>query len=237
MPRIYRRIKELWLDGFHWWLDWVYASFWQIKGALIPANFARYKRGDPKKPAIILLPGVYERWDFLQPLADLLDEKNYRLHIIECLGYNRSTVESAAELVMEYIAKHEIDKYIFVAHSKGGLIGKYVMMHSIDSGCLGMVAINTPFSGSKLARFMPYKTLRVFSPLAPVVKTLRLDSHVNGKIISIYSQFDPHIIEGSYLEGARRNLRLPVRGHIKILASPQVKRRVLEAVQEIGSLN
>lgn len=235
MSTIYRWLKEIAVDAFNWWLDFVYAGFWQVRGVLLPTNFARYTRGDARKPAIILLPGVYERWDFLQPLASLLDENNYRLHIIESLGYNRSPIESAAEQVNEYIATHDLGKYIFVAHSKGGLIGKYVMMNDDQSNCLGMVAINTPFSGAKLARFMLDKTLRDFSPLAPVVKTLSVDKHVNSKIISIYSQFDPQIIEGSHLEGARYNLRLPVRGHMKILASREVKQRVLEAVRETSS--
>jgi hypothetical protein len=49
------------------------------------------------------------------------------------------------------------------------------------------------------------------------------------RITSIFGQFDPHIPEGSELEGAT-NIRLDIGGHFRILSDADCIRAVLNAV-------
>ena len=62
-------------------------------------------------------------------------------------------------------------------------------------------------------------------PLRLLAEELR----VNGRITSIWAEFDPHIPGGSRLQGAT-NVELPVQGHFRILGSPELLEAVERAV-------
>lgn len=96
--------------------------------------------------AILLLPGVYERWDIMEPIARLLSQHGYTVHTVKALGLNRGSVEEMASLAKKYLNSLPDQNYIIIAHSKGGLIGKYLMSHYDTKGLIkGMIALNTPF--------------------------------------------------------------------------------------------
>ena len=60
-----------------------------------------------------------------------------------------------------------------VAHSKGGLIGKHLLAFDDPDGRLDrLVAVATPFGGSRLARYAMGSTLRAFLPGDPVIRSL-----------------------------------------------------------------
>jgi len=92
-----------------------------------------------------------------------------------------------------------------------------------------LIAIASPFGGSAMARIAPNPALRAFLPTDPVIAGLAAERAVNARITSIYPSFDPHIPDGSALEGAR-NVEVPVVGHFRILLQPAVIAAVLEAV-------
>ena len=48
------------------------------------------------KAPIILIPGVYEKWHFLQALADPLSHKGHPIYVLEHLGYNTKEVHHSA---------------------------------------------------------------------------------------------------------------------------------------------
>jgi hypothetical protein len=52
----------------------------------------------------------------------------------------------------------------------------------------------------------------------------------DARLTSIYPTFDPHIPEGSRVEGAT-NVEIPVIGHFRILRAPGTITAVLEAVE------
>lgn len=201
-----------------------------------------YEAGEPTRPAIVLLPGVYETWLFLEPAAQRLADGGYRVYTVPALGLNKRPVPQSARLVRtrleELRREHGIGECVLVAHSKGGLIGKHVMLDGLlpETGgaaeplaprVLGMVAVGTPFAGSAYARFLLPRTLRQFSPRDAVLLSLQAQREANGRIVSIFARFDPHIPGGSALAGAR-NLRLPVSGHFRTLHNPLV----LDAIEE-----
>ena len=55
----------------------------------------------------------------------------------------------------------------------------------------------------------------------------------NKRIVSIYGMFDPHIPEGSSLDGAR-NVQIPSSyGHFRPLKNPDVLREVLNSINKM----
>ena len=156
---------------------------------------------------------------------------------------------------------------MLVAHSKGGLIGKHLLVSSgaaaaaaieaaaggdpadaaaaatagaDDSGpplgVLGLVAVCTPFHGSPLAGLFFVPSIRAFLPDDETIVMLGRDESVNGRIVSVFGRFDPHIPGGSALDGAT-NVIVPASGHFRVLGSTHthsaVARRRADAVRRL----
>jgi hypothetical protein len=227
MPRLFTRVKKVLSNGVHWWLDYAYVTYWQMRSGISRVDISRYKNGNDTLPVVLLLPGIYERWQFLKPLADAIDQAGYRLHVVTELGRNSQSVEVSAEVVERYVEGSALGEYVIVAHSKGGLVGKYVMGGRLGKRCLGMVAVNTPFSGSSYARLFFFGPLKMFSPRATIIGILGRLTRVNKRIVSLYSEFDPHIPAGSELVGAT-NVTLPLKGHFKPLGNALLRHTVVQ---------
>lgn len=212
-----------------WWtLDYAYAIYWQVRSAITRPDTAQLREGAGRP--VIVIPGIYETWQFMRPMVDALHEAGHPVHVVTLLQNNRLPVDRAASLVAEYLSAEDLRDVAIVAHSKGGLIGKYVMMQA-DAGARvhSMAAVCTPFLGSRYARFMLFPSLRAFSPTHPITGQLAREVSVNARITSIFGQFDPHIPEGSELEGAT-NIRLDIGGHFRILSDADCIGAVLHAV-------
>ncbi|QNE47087.1 alpha/beta hydrolase [Glaciihabitans sp. INWT7] len=192
----------------------------------------RYDRG--ALAPVLLLPGVYETWQFLRPVADRLNALGHPIHTLPALGYNRLTIAASAELAQRYLDERDLTRVAIVAHSKGGLIAKHMMVTDDRAGRIDtLVAINSPFGGSTLANWAPVRTLRAFSPRDKTVMTLAANLEANARITSIYSRLDPLIPEGSALAGAT-NIRLPIVGHFRPLSSPALFTEVEGAISARG---
>jgi triacylglycerol lipase len=233
MQSIYRKLKDLFINGWAWVLDYAYVMFWQVYAFFVRSKSSRYTtiktNSYTQKTPIILIPGIYENWRFMKPVADMLHKRGYEIHVISELGYNTGEIEKMALVVENYIEAHSLKKYIIVAHSKGGLVGKFLMMQQSNYESLGMIAINTPFIGSRYATLIPLKSVRIFLPNSPTLSSLMTNTLVNKKIVSIYGVFDPHIPEGSFLDGAT-NIQLPTRGHFKIMRDARVHETILKSI-------
>ena len=187
------------------------------------------------RPDVILVPGVYESWRFMAPLASLLSRHGHRVHVLRSLGYNRRPVPAGAALLGRYLAEHDLRDVVVVGHSKGGLIGKLAMVREDPAGRIrSLVAISTPFAGSDYARWVPLPAVRAFVPTDATLALLDAEPEVNARITSVYSRFDPHIPAGSALDGAR-NVELATPGHFRVLADPQLGAVLLDAVSARAS--
>ncbi|WP_194410597.1 esterase/lipase family protein [Microbacterium cremeum] len=147
---------------------------------------------------------------------------------------------------------------VLVAHSKGGLIGKHALVTSgaaveaaaeaasggdpadaaatatphsggRASGLLGLVTVATPFGGSRLARLFIVPSIRAFVPDDEIIVMLGRETSVNGRIVSVFGPWDPHIPEGSALDGAT-NVIVPTAGHFRVLGPATTHRAVLDGV-------
>ncbi|GAA2947503.1 hypothetical protein GCM10010525_09040 [Glutamicibacter bergerei] len=222
-------------QAFAWLLDYLYAGAWQLR-ALLPSKLAKQlpTSSDAQVEQIVLVPGIWESWQFMLPLARDLHQAGHRVHVVPALGYNRGTVPAMSEVVAQYLAKADLQEVVLVAHSKGGLIGKHLMAASTQGYRVNrMIAISTPFSGSSYARYAPIRSLRALSPNDTGVLKLAANLSVNARIISIFSRFDPHIPGGSELAGAT-NIKLETMGHFRLLNDQRLKQAVCEHLSSTG---
>ncbi|MGV3712211.1 esterase/lipase family protein [Pseudolysinimonas sp.] len=191
----------------------------------VPARYA-----DGVGRPVVILPGVYERWHFLRPIADRLAEAGHPVHVLPELGINARPIPVTAERVLAALARLDLRGVALVAHSKGGLVGKSAMLEDADARIDRLVAVATPFSGSRMADLTLVRSLRAFRPRHPVIRRLVAEREVNARITSIFPSFDPHIPEGSALDGAT-NVRLDVVGHFRVLEDAAAIDAVLAAVE------
>lgn len=206
--------------------------YWRY-GARPPAPI---EAGPDAPPPVLLIPGVFETWHYLKPIRDRLAALGHPVHSVPELGFNRHPIPEMAALLTAYLEHRELTGVTIVAHSKGGLIGKTMLV--ADEGAevsrlTRMISINTPYAGSPLARFAlgPW---REFVPTRPVITDLAAAASVNARITSLHSSFDQYVPAGnSVLEGAE-NVVLPYIGHFRVLGLDPVIDEVVARVPRVG---
>jgi pimeloyl-ACP methyl ester carboxylesterase len=177
---------------------------------------------------VLIIPGVYENWQFMMPLIRSIHDAGHPVHVVTVLQRNKLDVPVAARLVAQHLEEAGLRDAAIVAHSKGGLIGKYAMLNLDPEGRISrMITVCTPFSGSRYAKYMLLPSLRIFSPSNALTLQLAREEAINSRITSIYGPFDPHIPEGSVLPGAT-NIELPTAGHFRILGDHETARIIVE---------
>ncbi len=221
----------------HWIIDYVHLLRGQANSYLYrkePKHYLGYQiKG---KNPVVILPGIAEKWAFLKPIADKISLAGHPVYIIPKLGYNFTDIPKSAAIVKEVIETNKLEKVILVAHSKGGLIGKYLMVQDKDKKISGMVAISTPFSGSALAKFIPHKIVKELSTDGQTVNVLKAHKGINSHIVSIFPVYDNHVWhkQKSNLERAK-NIEVNVHGHHRVLFSKDVRKKVLEEISSLSN--
>jgi triacylglycerol lipase len=214
-----------------WWVaDYAFAAYWQWN-----AFFGRRRETDYQSGSlspVLVIPGIWETWAFMRPLIEVVHGAGHPVYVMTSLRHNSAPIIESARVVADFVAGNDLRDVLIVAHSKGGLIGKYAMVLLDDEQRFtGMVAVSTPFSGSRYARYLVLPSLRALRPGEPTVQLLAESLEVNTRIVSVYGEFDPHIPEGSALDGAR-NVELSTGGHFRVLARPETFAIVLEKAAE-----
>ena len=217
-------------------LDGAYATLGQLR-ALSPLLSwlpkARTTAPPPparRPPAVVLLPGIYEPAAFLAPLARWLEARGHHVVSMPGLGWNVHSIPRSAEIVGAYLTGLGVQDALVVAHSKGGLIGKQLMVSGPPGLVAGMVAVNTPFEGHHFSRIGPTAALRGFRTGDPVIRALSADLEVNTRIVTMRAQVDPVAFHGTELPGSA-NLILPIVGHFRILGHPLFLARLAEVLE------
>lgn len=218
-------LRTAWL----WLLDYAYVGRWQVQGLFSPADETVYLAPGAAGQPVVLLPGVYERWQFMRPVADLLQGLGHPVHVVARLRWNAAPLAASARLVADHLEQHDLRDVLVVAHSKGGLIGKSLMLDERAGPRIDrMIAIATPFSGSVYAQLFLIPAVRALSPRDRTLRSLGEQLEVNSRITSIWGAFDPHIPGGSRLEGAT-NVRLRTSGHFRVLGQAELLDAVARA--------
>lgn len=229
-----------------WWvLDYLYAGRRHLAALAPPwprhglrAEPRAWARGCATLPEVVLLPGVYEHWTFLRPLGDALNDAGVRIRVVHGLGTNRRSVVETAYRLARALTKTAPPPAgrVIVAHSKGGLIGKQLLIAQAETplGFRGMVTVCTPFGGSRLANLFRAPSIRAFRPTDETILALGRASSVNARIVSVFGRYDPHIPEGSVLVGAT-NVEVAAHGHFRVLGSPRTHRAVIEGIESLSA--
>lgn len=223
-----KRLKQAW-----WWArDYAYAGTWQLRSVFPGPSPSRFLEGS-RRP-VVVLPGVYETWKFMLPLVREVHAQGHPVHVVPALGRNRMPVPQGASVVSDYLEREGLSDVVFVAHSKGGLIAKHLLVFSESARRVrSVVAISTPFGGSRYATYMLNKTLRSLAPANETMVLLARSVDANARILSIFPRFDPHIPEGSLLEGAQ-NVEVATPGHFRVLSDSQTRAEALSAAAAGG---
>jgi triacylglycerol esterase/lipase EstA (alpha/beta hydrolase family) len=200
----------------------------------------------------------------MKHLGDKISLRGHPVYIVPALGYNIYSIPTSAKTlrslivhlfprsghvvpkvrhgahaVRTFLEEKGLTSVVLVAHSKGGLIGKYLMAHhNTDERVKGMVAVASPFSGSAMAKLIPHDSFRELQKDSEIIKELEKNSDVNARIVSVIPEYDNHVwaTRGSFLNGAE-NIEVPVHGHHKVLFSPRVVAAVLSAVERLCAKN
>lgn len=191
---------------------------------------------DGKVP-VIILPGIFNRWAFLKPIADHISLLGHPVYIVPKLGDNIKDIPTSAKEVCEVIRENNLKNIIIVGHSKGGLIGKQILAHEDkEEKVKGLIAIATPFHGSLIGKLIPHYSVKELLSDSNIIRDLESHSEVNKKIVSIIPSYDNHVWheEGSYLQGAKENIKVKTSGHHRILKDKTVWDKVVEWIERIS---
>lgn len=244
----------------HWLIDYVHLLRGGVAMYIHRNPPPNYIDSELSKTPIILVPGFLEKWGFLKPLGDFLASNGHPIFVIPRLGHNIADIPSAsstlrqvvvqalpnlghhiqdvrieAKKLRQYIDQQNLSQVVIVAHSKGGLIGKYYLVHqNQDQRVVGMVAVATPFKGSALAKLIPHPSVQELTARHQIIQALETHKAVNHQIISIYPTFDNHIWteNGSFLEGAE-NIQVKLNGHHRVLFDRGVQNLILKSVDKL----
>lgn len=219
-------------DLLSWAQDYAYAAERQLRAITSRSGPRDYQAG--RACPVVIIPGVYETWKFLQPLITRVHDAGHPVYVVDRLSWNLASVPDAARHVADLIREERLAGVVLLAHSKGGLIGKFVMVgRDADSRIAGMIAVAAPFSGSVYARYMLSPSLRAFAAGNEHIAGLNTNTETNRRITSIFARFDPHIPGGSALAGAT-NIEIDTGGHFRLLADPRVADTVLTVLDGFG---
>ena len=191
------------------------------------------------KNPILIIPGLGSRWGGLKPLADFIAKSGYPVYVVKELGDNLFEIPYSAEIVKKVIEENDLRNVILVGHSKGGLIGKYLMIHDDnDKRVLGMVSLATPYSGSRLANHLIIHRWKQFSTSDPMILELQEDKSVNKRIISISPAYDTAIWhkDKSNLEDSLENITVSVSGHLNMVYKKELQETVEKSIEKISAL-
>lgn len=222
-----RRLRDAVRVAAAWADDYRYILGVQLRARLAPEPPRELLEGD--RVPILLLPGIYESWYYLEPLARLLNGRGHPVVAVPELGRNVSGLAESGRVVAARLRAAGTRDLVVLGHSKGGLVGKELMLGRLGDRVRGMVTINTPFAGSTRARWFPGGPVRALSDRDLAIRDLSRRRDADHRIVSIYAAFDPHVPGGSFLAGAR-NVRVDAVGHFRIVGHPDVRRAVLDAV-------
>ena len=220
----------------HWAKDYLKAAHTHTYALFVrklPKHFLGFTK--EKKAPVILIPGLLSTWHALRHIANKLSLEGHPIYILEGLGYNTKKISEGADLLDQLIMNRHLENVILVSHSKGGLIGKYLLaFRNSGKHIKKLITVATPFAGSQIVHFVPFKPHKELHPTSSGIKELQDQTTVNHKIVSIYGIFDNHVwpLTSCHLEGAK-NIEVPIAGHHSLLSEEKVKEIILKEVSDV----
>lgn len=182
------------------------------------------------KNPVILIPGNSNKWGFLKKMSDTISHLGHPVYAVDKLKSNLFDIPTSAKIVREIIDKNNLKNVILLGHSKGGVVGKYILIHNNkDNKVSRLISIAAPFSGTSISNNLPNKSFKELSTKSKIIKEINSNKTVNSKIVSIMPEFDNHVWSDkkSNLEGAL-NIIVPIKGHHKIVFDKDVINKIIK---------
>jgi hypothetical protein len=223
-----------------WARDYAFAARMHVRSTLDPRPPAVH--GMPgARVHVVLVPGVVERWPFMEPLARRLVHAGHAVHFVPQLGRHLMPIGEAALIVGEAVdavaAAHPHAQIVLVGHSKGGLVGKRLLVDRAQRSDrpqpAGLVALATPFAGSSRARLLRNAAIREFDPTDERLLALAAERGADLRIRVVLPALDPHV-PGNRVPEGMGGVRLRAAGHFRPLATAEAGRAVLAAIAELA---
>ncbi|MEZ0165788.1 esterase/lipase family protein [Kineococcus sp. LSe6-4] len=187
---------------------------------------------------VVLVPGIWETWRVLRDLGDALHRAGHPVHVLPGLGTNSAELAVGAQVLRRTVTALDLRGAVVVAHSKGGLIAKTALgLPGVTDRVAGLVAVATPFAGSRYATWFPARPVRRLSPRDPAIRRLAADLSAHPRIVAIRPRFDPHVpraADAAALAGAVE-VEVPLEGHFRPLGDPRLHEAVLHAVAGLSA--
>jgi triacylglycerol lipase len=219
----------------YWIIDYWYLFIGKLLMTVHRKPPKRYLNRTIKgKSPVIIIQGKSNKWGFLKKISDAVSKLGHPVYIVKDLGSNRLDIRTSAKIVKNVIEKNNLKNVILLGHSKGGIVGKYILINEdADNRVNHLIAIAAPFSGSKIVyRFPRNKSLKEFAPKSKILQEISSNKKFDSKIISIMPEFDNHIWadKGSFLDGAI-NVKVATKGHHKIVFDKKTIRKIIELIE------
>lgn len=220
--------------------DWAVAFRDQFSSLRPRRTSAVPNDGDCAGPPVVIIPGILENARYLAPMSQWLAARGHTVHQLPALGWNLRGLMKSVDKGFEALETLGVEDAVIVAHSKGGLIGKAMLLDPRADGVLtGLIAVATPFNGSTLwdraqrTLLLRRSPLGMFHPAHPELATLIAEREVNRRIVSLSPAFDQMIPGGSHLDGAT-NETLEVEGHFRAVSDESAWEVIHRHVDSLG---
>jgi len=202
-------IRDMWIILQNRWLG--------VFIATPPEGWSCGQRGD-----VLMIHGYAGSWISMRFLGDACNKAGYRVHILTGLRANTMPLKRGVELAEKYISEHKLNNLVVIGHSKGGLIGRYLMQSDlVGSKIRRLFMVATPNQGSwaALGHYRAWEML----PISKTLGLLRESEDMRHKITNFYPKVDTLVVPNNnmILPGVE-NVCIKEVGHANVLRSDEL---------------
>jgi len=208
-------------------LEYLLIAYKQLEPIFKPQPSIKWQ--NCHKGTIILIQGLHESWTFLESIGNHFNQKGYKILTIPQIKTNTIPTLEAVKICKRFIEKQNLINLIIIAHSKGGIVARYLLQDlTIANRIDKVISIATPYKGSRLVAILP--NAHDLSPDSPTIKTIQIPLSGENKTYNFYPIFDNHIIPNdSLILPSIHNHKINIVGHTRILEANQT----LESIRKI----
>ena len=214
---------RIWVREYYYF---VFRFFFSITHR-VPARWSVGEKG-----TVVFIPGFGARATYYWDLCDSLNKHGYKVITIPELGQNIRKVSYEAHVVAKKLMQiHHAKDVVFVTHSKGGVIAKYILDYHPEIQVKKCITIGAPFGGTRLS-FLKIYHLDELNPESSLIKNIHATQKNNHLIHQIIAKIDNHVIpyQSLYLQGVHIHTTSVI-GHTLMSQEPEVLMAVLELLE------